>query len=563
MMMLLDLLYPALWVVIAAVGLGFASRGWVRKTSQAFARAQAEDERRAEHLQSQLTQVANLLTARLEQAQVSTSKSEAQLRSQLALKWSELEASSAEQTRILQAQIEQNMERQFAQVRQTESEREGLLRSESAQRQTQLENLVMDRMTHLEQLMAAQDHGSDGVTRAGAGDSIDCRRRMDRLQNDLDFVKNHMSSYLGSGTGLTHLVDETPIYINTNDFGCPSNFINGGRYEEEYYQVLASFRRPDSVMLDIGANLGVFSLRLAPLMRHGKVYAFEPNSEIHELFTRSIHLNGLKALIEVFKLGVSDQNAELTLNVPQGHAGGASVQPLGETCAGPRISVRRIDDMLAGLPHFDLAKIDVEGHELNALRGMAGLLGRSEHAVILFEKLGAHSGIEGPLVEFFASFAMDIHRIDGVTLVKVDEAQFSASEAYFLAARASTIGGVMVRNFINLLPGDLFSLACQVNDGALSVQAQLPPDTLIFHGPYWYLPRGSYILSVAGQVHAGFKLVVAEKFGFPVAEFLVRQDRLSFDFIVENDLTHFEVVARAGEGPVGFLIEGIRLTRLG
>jgi len=75
------------------------------------------------------------------------------------------------------------------------------------------------------------------------------QRRLDRLQNDISFIKNRLSSYLGDGTGLTYLVDETPIYINSNDFGCPSNFLNGGRYEEENQQVLASFRRPNSVFL--------------------------------------------------------------------------------------------------------------------------------------------------------------------------------------------------------------------------------------------------------------------------------------------------------------------------
>ena len=377
--MFLDILYPVLWLAIAAIGLGLASRNWTQKAAKAFARAHAADEQRAEQLKGQLEQMSNLMTERLSQAQAAVSAHEAQLRSQLALRLSELERATVERTQDLQAQITQRLEHQFELTRRVSSERDATLLGELAHRVAQLEVMIAERTAQILQVQAEKVESLHSP--AAPVDSIDQRRRMDRLQNDVDFVKNHMSSYLGEGMGLTHLIDETPIYVNTNDYGCPSNFINGGRYEEDYYQVLASFRRPDSVFLDIGANLGVFSLRLAPLIRHGKVYAFEPNSKIYDLFTRSIHLNGFKQLIEVFKLGVSDQNAELVLAVPDGHAGGASVQAVDSSYTGTRIKVRRIDDLLANLPRFDLAKIDVEGHELNVLRGMEELLRRSENAV--------------------------------------------------------------------------------------------------------------------------------------------------------------------------------------
>jgi len=183
--------------------------------------------------------------------------------------------------------------------------------------------------------------------------STDIKRRLDRLQNDMDFVKNHMSSYLGDGTGLTHLIDETPIYINTNDFGCPANFINGGRYEEDYLFVLASFRTPSSVFLDIGANLGVFSLRMAPLVRNGRIFAFEPNPSIRELLMRSVHLNGLGALISIQPVGASDTDRRLVLSVPQGHAGGGRVVSPGGDFSGLDTGVRKIHPVWERLKQCD------------------------------------------------------------------------------------------------------------------------------------------------------------------------------------------------------------------
>jgi len=391
------------------------------------------------------------------------------------------------------------------------------------------------------------------------------QRRLDRLQNDMSFIKNRLSSYLGDETGLTYLVDETPIYINSNDFGCPSNFLNGGRYEEEYQQVLASFRRPNSVFLDIGANLGVFSLRLAPMMRQGHVYAFEPNKKIHELFSRSVHLNGLRNLIDIFELGASDREREMVLSVPTGHAGGASVTDAlaGSALESGRIRVAPLDKLLQGLPEFHLAKIDVEGHELNALQGMVGLIARSPDAVILFEKLGQNSGIESGIKDLFDRQGMVIYRIDGVTLVPVNLPRFCIDQAYFLAAHPERIGGEAVRNFIELYPADFFGLHTLIRDEHLVGSAQVHSLCVIFHGPYWYLPRGTWRMSVNGRVDVPLKIVIAEKFGYRVADFILSAQRMTHDFIIENDLSHFEIVGRALEESVSFALRSIRLTRLG
>jgi FkbM family methyltransferase len=374
-----------------------------------------------------------------------------------------------------------------------------------------------------------------------------------------------LSSYLGEGTGLTYLVYETPIYINTNDFGCPSNFINGGRYEEEYQQVLASFRRPDSVFLDIGATLGVFSLRLAPMMRRGHVYAFEPNQKIYELFTRSVHLNGLGNWIEIFQSGASDREAEMVLSVPHAHAGGASVTEVGQGSAAPgeRIRVSRVDRTLSDLQQFHLAKIDVEGHELHVLQGMSQLLKRSPDAVILFEKLGRDTGIEAGLIAFFEKFGMALYRIDSVTLIPVDLERFRLDQAYFLAARPARIAGEFVRNFIDLYPADLYGLHAEVSGEHLVARCDVAPSAVVFHGPYWYLPRGSWRLTVIGRLDTPLQIVLAEKFGHQVAEFSASPQQMSSDFIIANDLTHFEVVGRAPGGAVSFEIERIRLSRLG
>jgi FkbM family methyltransferase len=466
---------------------------------------------------------------------------DAQLRAQLALRHAEFEDSQRAALLTLGRNVE-------ASWRESETRLQGLGAA--------MEDLRSELATQGQALASLPNLGSVAM-------STESMKPLQRLQNDVEFIKHRMSSYLGEGMGLTHLVDETPIYLNTSDIGCPANFINGGRYEEEYLQVLASFCQPDSVFLDIGANLGVFSLRMAPYLRQGRIFAFEPNSRIRDLFGRSVHLNGLREQVTIFDCGASDESAELVLDVPPGHAGGGNVQRADPGDTRARIQVRPLDEVLGDLPSFHVAKIDVEGHELQALRGMRKLLARSPRAVVLFEKLIPNAGLEAPVLELFSACGMRLWRIDGVRLLPVDLGAFEASSAYFLAARPETIGDELDRGFLRIQPGHLLKSQAQERAGIL-IPAPGPhaAGTHLFHGPYWYLPRGVYRVEIQGTIGPPLQVQIAEKFGQPVARATVSGASPRFEFTAERDLTHFEIVGRATDEDPAFEIEHLHVTRI-
>ncbi len=58
---------------------------------------------------------------------------------------------------------------------------------------------------------------------------------------------------------------------------------------------------------------------------------------------------------------------------------------------------------------MDVVKIDVEGHELQVLRGMARTIAGSPAMVILLEKLMPQAGYEAAIAEFLAAFGMEIY----------------------------------------------------------------------------------------------------------------------------------------------------------
>ncbi len=71
-------------------------------------------------------------------------------------------------------------------------------------------------------------------------------QKVDRLSDDIRFVRQRLTTYIGNGTALTFLADKSPFLVNSDDFGGPINFIAGGRYEQANLDVLLSYLRPEA-----------------------------------------------------------------------------------------------------------------------------------------------------------------------------------------------------------------------------------------------------------------------------------------------------------------------------
>jgi FkbM family methyltransferase len=148
---------------------------------------------------------------------------------------------------------------------------------------------------------------------------------------------------------------------------------------------LTRFIPPDGVFVDVGANIGLYTCPIARhLLNGGIVVAVEPLDRAVTLLNENIRLNKLEN-VEVIQAAASDSDGTLPLFEPptEGHASSGHVRvsdpgawrPLGST---PTI---RLDDLLADR-HVDAVKIDVEGHELRVLEGLASVLDRCRPVVL-------------------------------------------------------------------------------------------------------------------------------------------------------------------------------------
>jgi len=389
--------------------------------------------------------------------------------------------------------------------------------------------------------------------------------KLDRILNELEFIKNRTSTYLGNKEVLSYLIDETPIFVNSNDSGCPINFMNGGAYEENYFTTLLSFRQPDLAFLDIGANLGYYSLRFSNYFRKNKIHAFEPNPRMRALFSKSAFLNGYSETITIHPYAVSDKDGVLFLSVPEDHAGGASLSASGDEANAETVDVKNLDEYLGSNFVCGLVKLDVEGHELHALRGMQSILERSKRCALIFEKLSPNSGIEDEMNDTLSRIGWSIYLIEGTKLRSVEISEFKHTGGYFIAAPLNYVEkDGLNRNFFDIFPSDLNVIEGEIQNQEFSYAGPLKSGSVIVHGPYWYLPKGYYRISLDASFDAPLTVDVCERFGYKVAEFTLNPKTFSHDVPIPRDLQKFELVIRSKNNTSARInIRKIRFSRIG
>ena len=158
-------------------------------------------------------------------------------------------------------------------------------------------------------------------------------------------------------------------------------------YEADPLRMLFEVLRPGAVFVDVGANIGIYSM---PLAKHvgprGKVIAIEASPKIFRYLERNAVLNGLTNVIAHEKAASSATGMLQFYEAPANHFGMGSV--LAQFGAAPiSVPAARLDDLLAadGIDHVDAIKLDIEGSEAAALEGASALLHSAQPPLVLFE----------------------------------------------------------------------------------------------------------------------------------------------------------------------------------
>ena len=156
--------------------------------------------------------------------------------------------------------------------------------------------------------------------------------------------------------------------------------------------VAAAALPPDGVVLDVGANIGLSALALAPLVPRGRILAVEPSPRTVAALRRTLALNGLEARVAVEGVAVGAAPGEAAFHAAAHSAGAHLMDPGtlgGDALPQVRVPVETVDALVArhGLARLDFIKIDVEGFETEVLDGARASLAR--HRPLVFAEFNA------------------------------------------------------------------------------------------------------------------------------------------------------------------------------
>lgn len=151
-----------------------------------------------------------------------------------------------------------------------------------------------------------------------------------------------------------------------------------GVYEYEETQLVKKLVKSDSAVLDIGANIGYFTLLMARQAK--RVYSFEPEPRNFQTLQKNIELNNIKNA-KLYNAAVTETSGTSTLYLCDSNRGMHRIYQ-SDWCKEGTTHVKtiRIDDIV---DHADFIKIDVEGSELGVLKGMRKLLKERKSTVLM------------------------------------------------------------------------------------------------------------------------------------------------------------------------------------
>lgn len=173
--------------------------------------------------------------------------------------------------------------------------------------------------------------------------------------------------------------------VQMRDWQVGSVIANHKIWEPYVTQEIQKNLKSGQTFLDLGANIGYFTLLGASLVGPtGKVIAFEPNPDNCDLIRQSVELNQFQNII-LHCNAVGDREAEFFLDWDYDTAHSNSLVKEVPTTS-KRVATRTVvlDKILKNDSRIDVMKIDIEGWEGLALRGMTQMLNR-DHPIIFTE----------------------------------------------------------------------------------------------------------------------------------------------------------------------------------
>ncbi len=218
------------------------------------------------------------------------------------------------------------------------------------------------------------------------------RQRVESLQAELA-ATTRATQALSRSARSRAVIRGHVMQLNPEDAIVSRALSETGGFEWFETELVEQEVRPGDTVLDLGANIGYYTLLFARLVGpRGRVIAFEPDPVNFNLLKRNVRLNGYRN-VEIVNKAVTDFTGELELHLSPTNHGDHRLYNSGDGRATVKVATTTIDDYFNGVPpKVDLVKMDIQGSEAKAIHGMTRTL-QQNHSVKLiteFWPIGLH-----------------------------------------------------------------------------------------------------------------------------------------------------------------------------
>lgn len=202
-------------------------------------------------------------------------------------------------------------------------------------------------------------------------------------------------TYMGNNKMFVQTIYNRYIFAHADDLSLTPLLVSQGGFEIPLTKYIIEHIKPGHIAVDVGANIGYFTVLLANLVgRDGKVVAYEASGKNHRLLTENIQINYLQEATLLRKKAVHSTEGEITFYACDKFSGNGSTvihdakyKELYEFdhIHEEKVQTEKLDILKDEFEQIDFIKIDVEGGEYHVFLGMEKLLQEKKVNTIIFE----------------------------------------------------------------------------------------------------------------------------------------------------------------------------------
>ena len=223
----------------------------------------------------------------------------------------------------------------------------------------------------------------------------DLYAQLDQERAERPSVGGLHGTYVGDNRMLISTTWGGRLLVPSDDLSLMPELVASGTYDAPFTAFVQRHVKPGDTVIDVGANVGLFTLLLAyQVWEHGRVVAYEASPSILELLRHNVSMAWLDDRVEIVPKAAAATTGPLPFLAPRRYSMTGSLRPVehllstenrADTVDHIQVDAEPLDVHAGRFDRIDLVKIDVEGAEEQVFAGMEDLLASGVIKRVAFE----------------------------------------------------------------------------------------------------------------------------------------------------------------------------------